>query len=448
MKQARLLSAVMCCPGLAVHTRPCAGLDGHNRASFVTCRTSVSDCDALPVLCTACSWSQRQGSRQTRVCCARRRRRRAQCAPDAAAAAARRARRPCDNGGARRRGAGQQARLLADLHRHLALRRPRVRQPVQGARRGAAALGCTASGVSAAVRRGGVSTCTFADPAARRRPCALSWAAATLARWALRARAAAGAPEGRRAPRPEAYLRPAAAACDAAPCCARGAAWRLGPRGWPAVAHSRLTAAERRKLHRLLELERPLGLLHCGQHGQPAPGSPHAPCAQVAGVLVLHGETLRPVRVMAFGDLLAEPEGIAFANGYVHVAGCARLTPRAPERARALRSRRCRVPGWPTSGLWSQAVWGASFQSCLAACASAQGPLNSLIGHWSGGSRIASMVGAARASGASPVPPAGTRDAAGRRAQGQPQRGGALAADCAQRRAGPGQPRPDTRLPR
>ncbi len=62
----------------------------------------------------------------------------------------------------------------------------------------------------------GVSTCTSADAAARRRPCAFSWAAATLARRALRARAAAGAPEGRCASRPEAHLRPAAAACDAA----------------------------------------------------------------------------------------------------------------------------------------------------------------------------------------------------------------------------------------
>jgi hypothetical protein len=51
-------------------------------------------------------------------------------------------------------------------------------------------------------------------------------------------------------------------------------------------------------------------------------------------VLVLHGETLRPVRVMAFGGLLEEPEGIAFANGCVYVAGCG--APLHAPRARAL----------------------------------------------------------------------------------------------------------------
>lgn len=47
------------------------------------------------------------------------------------------------------------------------------------------------------------------------------------------------------------------------------------------------------------------------------------PCGstQVAGVLVLDGETLRTLRVMAI-DNIETPEGIAFSHGCTYIARC------------------------------------------------------------------------------------------------------------------------------
>ena len=82
-------------------------------------------------------------------------------------------------------------------------------------------------------------------------------------------------------------------------------------RGWPLAAFKPACC----QMHSALHSQN--CLLTCGSHNSVQKGL----VWQVAGVLVLDGETLRTLRVMAI-DNIETPEGIAFSHGCTYIARC------------------------------------------------------------------------------------------------------------------------------
>ena len=283
-EQARLLAAaVMCCPRWPGSVLTPVSLSGcAQRLSFSlhTRQASAHDCGALPILRTACSRTQRPCRERYMDAphTSRPRAQRTHAAHCAAAAGA--VVRSVRLTQPRRRRSGPGGPVTAEERAAAAQDSKRECWPTciaispydghvyvcQYKARGAARRreGAQPPGPRLPRKRAGVSMCMCADAAAGRAACALSRAVAARARWGLRARAAAGSPEGRCAPPAEAHLRPATAACDTASAVrgallcarARAAGQRLRTAGSP--------LQKRCTLRRLLKLERPQWLLHGG----------------------------------------------------------------------------------------------------------------------------------------------------------------------------------------